>query len=92
MVKKIKVGDLVYVEWGDHCSFDYNQWRSRSAVEELGVQTLQSVGWVVRNDKECLAIAAHCHGSDGSITGEMSIMRNSVTKLERIVEKDYVLK
>jgi len=59
MVKKVKVGDLVYVEWVDNCTFDRNNWRDRGVFEDVVIMTIQSVGWVVRTDDECLAIAAH---------------------------------
>lgn len=75
MSKKRTTPKLVYVEWEDSASFE-DGWQRRSTAKELTTEKIRSVGWVLRDKKRHIVIAAHW--SRAGFCGEMCIPKVAI--------------
>jgi hypothetical protein len=81
-MKKVKQFDLVHVQWYDHNSFSFNVWRSLNEFDDPAPMLVDSVGYVVSETPEVLAIAAHAAFETNNFTGEMMIVKNAIKKIK----------
>ena len=70
---------LVLVEWVDSCSFVGSLWIGKDNVEGLDPHSCKSVGWIVKEDDECIVLAASL--SDHEYSGNMCIPKVCITKM-----------
>ena len=71
---------LLFVEWHDHHSFTTNEWRDFEDFEDETPLVVESAGWLVRENKTHLIIAAHHALRAGKVCGEMMILKSAITR------------
>ena len=86
--KKLK---LVFVEWMDHSS-STQRWSKFSELEErCEPLLLVSVGWLLKQNKECIVLVPHKHSDEMTDwtpygSGDMTIIRSSIKKIIELKE------
>lgn len=75
---------LLFVRWQDHHTFHENKWRDIDEFEEVPVYEVQSIGWLVKENKNHLIVAAHCAFDVDQITGEMMILKKTIVERREI--------
>jgi len=74
-------GKLVHVTWRDSCSPTW-KWQDRDGIEMYGHATCFSVGWLLRDDKTDMVLAASYGGEDvGDVT---AIPKGCVVKVRKL--------
>ena len=68
---------LMYVEWVDSSSFE-DGWQRVGAEKNLDEHVIKSVGWLIRETKRVIIIAAHHGGS--CFCGEMCIPKVAIRR------------
>jgi hypothetical protein len=88
LIKKIKAGDLVFLEWEDSygCSSKWETLAKNGKPEEM---ICRSVGWVTSKDKRFVVIVPHIAeikrlGIQQGC-GDMSIPLAAITRIRRIL-------
>lgn len=82
MVKAIAKPKLVLINWCDHHTFETNEWRELEVFDDQTPYTVQSSGWLIRENKDHLIIAAHVCWEAGKVTGEMMILKSTVISVK----------
>lgn len=78
---------LVHIVWKDHAQFTTTEWRDRADVVEGLVKTksiINSVGWIIYEDKEMYVIAATLDEVAGFSRSEITIFKSCVIRKRRI--------
>ena len=77
-----KLGPLVLIEWNDASSKLGGIWHDGDDVHDLAPLLVRSVGWIVREDKTAVVIAAHTHSSgDGHrLGGDLCVPKAIISK------------
>jgi hypothetical protein len=81
---------LVFVEWADSFGAAHGWWATDDAKKMRPAHTV-SVGWIVKQDKQCITLAPHLGfgNGDGDITqmaGVISIPVAAVLRTVRLKE------
>ena len=71
-------GPIAVIEWVDSCSLRGGHWHSHEDGEQLSVDRCKSVGWILKEDKECVVIVPHT--ASHSIGGELCIPKVAITR------------
>lgn len=74
---------LVRVDWVDSCSFSRQQWRSIDESKGLEPSKIQSVGFVLSEDKEHIVLTGSLDEEDHA-NGCHTIPRGCITKITRL--------
>jgi hypothetical protein len=79
--QKINVGDLVLVRWEDHAS--ESGW---SIIDETfhTLCTVNTVGWVVRNDKKYITLSFMKQEYNNVVGDRLTIIKSCITKIKKI--------
>ena len=73
-------GKLVHVTWRD--SSQSHGWQDEGSARDCGPSICSSVGWIMRDDKDCLVLAASW--SSGMVNDVTGIPRASVVKVRQL--------
>lgn len=75
---------LVYVKWLDHHNLNDSGWKD---FDELvpHVMEMESVGWVMCEDKNYLVLAAHMNEKHQTACGEIMIIKKCILNRQEIV-------
>lgn len=73
---------IEYIEWDDHASLDQTGWKSRKDASALGPEVCKSVGFILRENAKEIVLVASVAGGD--VDGEVCILKNCITKRERL--------
>jgi hypothetical protein len=74
---------LILVTWIDSAKLGGDgPWKDKHTVTELTHDTVQSVGWIMREDEDTLVVAAHI--SEGQVSGEMAIPIRAILKRKKL--------
>lgn len=74
----------VFVEWRDSCSFGRQCWRSlEDTQEELKPSKIQSVGFLIADEKDRIVLTGHISDGDDE-SGGFVIPRGCITKLTKL--------
>jgi len=75
----------VYIEWLDHGNYENSIWRDRAELENLCGFRVQTIGWVVTENKHRIVIAGTENGTPATKwTGEICILKNCIVKRRNI--------
>lgn len=74
----MKVGDLVELEWDDHCTLSPNGWTERQ--EEYLPCVCRTVGYIVALDRKTVTMTATYDTESTTISGYMVRLRSAITK------------
>lgn len=79
---KLKVGDVVYVEWEDHCTC-YGQW---TKVEDVfhHVCMVKTVGFVVLDGTDGLTVSLMMQTSNKVVSECITILKPTITLCKKI--------
>jgi hypothetical protein len=80
---KSKKINLERIVWNDHCSYSNPSWKDGQDLVDLTPTEIDSVGWVIAEDKDRLVMAAHMSGS-GMATGEMCIIKKCIKSRKKL--------
>lgn len=83
MTSKSKKIHLERITWEDHCSYINTGWKSGQELIELTPTEIDSVGWVIDEDKKRVVVASHLSTS-GAGTGEMCIIKKCIKSRKRL--------
>ena len=75
---------LLLIEWWDHSSFALRHWRDKSEIEELGLRSIISVGFVVCESKKSITLCATKNMDYPRYAGEICIMRSAIKRIRRL--------
>ena len=87
MSKRIpKPGSLCYIEWTDHYTKSATAWVNREDASSTTPEYCRSVGWVLKSDKDAVAIAAHIDRDShtGDVGGQMTILKVNILRVEKL--------
>ncbi len=74
---------LVRINWKDSCSLvGGGVWSDRDEVKKLKPSDIISVGWVIKENKKKITIAAHF--SPYQASGELCIPKGCIVKIEEL--------
>lgn len=77
---------LVHIKWLDSCGVTTN-WDWLKDIKHNAV-TCSSIGWVVKENEECISIASHiAHNSpkdEDQVCGIMTIPRVAITEMKEV--------
>ena len=73
------------VFWLDHCSSNASGWKDRAELEQVTPVLIVSCGWIIREDKKHIVMAAHINldesGKVGhSADGDVCILKSCIKK------------
>ena len=77
---------LKLIEWQDSRGVSA-QWQFISTVKDDNLCICNSVGWVIKESKECVTIAPHIGieiDGDNQVCGEMHIPKRSILKMKTL--------
>ena len=74
----------LYIEWEDSCSVGSRVWTDKEDVTRKGPSLCHSVGFVLKETKDFIALAGHLVGESGDCSGNMVIPRSAVRRLRRL--------
>ena len=77
---KLKRGDLICVKWIDSVGCPRG-WELLDDARSTDCSVIESIGWVVKHDKQAVQIAPHVssvNGKQGGVMGHMTIPLVSV--------------
>jgi len=79
-----KVGELIKIEWWDHCTFSENKWRALSDYISLKPYKAVTVGFLLKETKKYYIVAATIadDGIQPTGTGEFLILKGAVIKVK----------
>lgn len=80
-----KTRRLILVVWKDAKGGDLSGWRPISSMGRLKPETITSVGWLVKEDKEAIVVCPHV-AHDGEGDGEIAIPRDWVQRIADLHE------
>lgn len=69
---------LVMIEWQDHNSSD--DWTTSEELKGMGLLTMHTVGWIVKEDADVYTIAGTYDMENGNSAMHMTIGKKLVTK------------
>lgn len=70
---------LVYIEWVDSTSLYGGVWKNIGDIDAMkGPCTITSIGFLLKETKDYVSIAAHV--SDSQVSGDMIIPKVAITK------------
>lgn len=83
--KKFKPGDIVYVEWEDHCSA-HERWEK---VEEAyhHICTVKTVGFVVRDSDKYITVALMMQPGNEVMAKTITIIKSCIIKIKKIITR-----
>lgn len=85
-----KIGDLIYIKWEDHCSYDGSGWRHiKSIAKGLTGNMCETVGFVIDMTPEHITTVAHISKDDdgGDYDGS-----HVATRLRRAIVRGKIIK
>lgn len=60
-----KVGDLIYIQWEDHCSYHGSAWEPVSGIgKRLTPSLCETTGFVIEVTRECITTVANITVND----------------------------
>lgn len=81
----MRVGDIVYIEWEDHCT-DMPSW-SKSDQWHHSVCSVKTVGFVILNGKKYLTLVQMLQNDNSVASQSITIVKSCITKLKRLSVK-----
>jgi len=83
-----KPGTLCYIEWTDHYQVGDGAWVDREKASSTKPEFCRSVGWVLKADKDAVAIAAHIDRDShtGDVGGQLTILKANLLRVEVLGE------
>jgi hypothetical protein len=76
---------LEAIKWRDHTGGDSANWKGfEKLARESRLQEIESVGWVVYEDKNVLTIVPHVCWIDNTGCGEMTILKSAIVKRRKL--------
>lgn len=74
----MKWGPLTVVEWIDSCSIRGGHWHPHEDAQQLSVDEIKSVGWILKEDKKAIVLVPHAAAH--SVGGEICIPKVAITR------------
>jgi hypothetical protein len=78
---------LVHIKWVDHSSFTENTWRTKDEYEDREPVECDTVGWVIKEDKDMYVVVSTMHLSEeyeDKFCGDMCILKGSVKSVREL--------
>jgi hypothetical protein len=86
-----KVGDLVYIQWNDHCSYDGAGWKPiRDIGKRLTASVCETAGFVIDITPECITTVASVTVNDTN--GEDADGAHVATRLRKAIVLGKIIK
>lgn len=70
--------------WLDHCTYAQAGWKSEQTLKELEPLAVMSVGWVIRETKKHVVLAATIDSQDTNFMGDQCIIKSTIVKRWRL--------
>jgi hypothetical protein len=74
--------EAVIIDWDDSCALDGGIWHDKEAVEELKSHKCRSIGWVVKENKDCVVLVSST--SDHQFSGDICIPKSAIKKRKKL--------
>lgn len=85
-----KLGDLVYFQWEDHCSYNGSAWQPVSTINQrLTGSMCETTGFVVGVTRDHITTVAHVTVNDGDTDADGSQV---ATRLRRAIVNGKIIK
>lgn len=79
---KVSRGDLVYIEWEDHCSGDHAWTKFDDCFHTIC--SVETVGFVVRDHKKYLTLAMFQQPGGEVYAHTLTVVKSCITKLRKL--------
>ena len=81
---KPKARRLEAICWMDHCTYSQAGWKSEQDLTDLEPLAVMSVGWVIKETKLHVIIAATIDSQDKNFQGEQCLIKSTIVKRWRL--------
>lgn len=71
------------IEWLDHCTYSESRWRDPKEIEDLEPIKVLTLGWVIKETKDKLAVVSTVNTS-GSVANEFLILKKAIVRRKKI--------
>jgi len=86
-MKKIKVGDLVFITWEDAFHPENCGWYSKGDVDDFVSDSqyqCESVGWILHQDERMVTVHSMRSGNIGSVSHIQRIPRGCILRIKKL--------
>lgn len=83
-------GEMVLVHWIDSVSWGDTDWREMEKIKELKPTEIDSVGFLVADEKDWIVLAAHVDSENEHGGGEICIPRFAIQGMRRLGVTDII--
>lgn len=83
----MKVGDLYYVEWKDHCQLIGHAWYFKGDLDKLEPIVNMTIGWIYKIDKEYITMYSEKTKDNNTYGTPQTILRNCIVKKTKVPQK-----
>ncbi len=83
----MKVGDLYYIEWIDHCQLVGHPWYYESDLDKLKPVVNMTIGWIYTIEDEYITMYSEKTKNSSNYGTPQCILRNCITKKTKVPQK-----